>query len=77
MGDGRVSAKAMTLRVPHALYLEMQAVARADGVSIAEFVREAVDVWIAGRKSDPIFVQHARQTAAEWQAFADALDGCT
>lgn len=63
----------MTLRVPNALYLEMQAVARADGVSISEFVREAIDRWIDGRKADPIFVQHARQTAAEWQAFADGL----
>ncbi len=63
----------MTLRLPHALYYEMQAVARADGVSISDFVREAVDRWISTRKADPIFVQHARQTAAEWQAFADGL----
>ncbi|MDE3075931.1 MAG: hypothetical protein KGJ86_10930 [Chloroflexota bacterium] len=44
-----------TLRLPEAVDRDLEAVARADGVSINEEVRRAIEAHIAARRKDEAF----------------------
>jgi predicted DNA-binding protein len=47
--------KVTTLRLPEGMAAELSAVARADGMSVSEAVREAVEKHIAERRTDQDF----------------------
>lgn len=50
-----MSVKTTTMRLPEAMAAELAAVARADGMTISEAVREAIEKHIAERRTDPAF----------------------
>lgn len=50
-----MSGKTTSLRLPEAMAAELAAVAQADGMTISDTVREAVEKHIADRCTDPAF----------------------
>ena len=50
-----MTVKTTSLRLPEAMAAELAAVARADGMTISDTVREAVEKHIAERCIDPAF----------------------
>ncbi len=65
--------KAMTLRLPADKAAELEYVARADGISVTEAVREAIDARIAERRADKDFQNRLRRLADEDRAILDRL----
>lgn len=53
--------KVTTLRMEEELHAELAAVARADGQTVSDVVREAVGKHIATRSSDPEFQKQAKK----------------
>lgn len=54
------ATKAMTLRLDRQRAAEFEAVARADGVSISDALRGAVEAHIESRRQDPQFKERLR-----------------
>jgi len=57
--------KVTTLRLEDQLHAELAAVARADGRTVSDVVREAVGEHIATRASDPEFRKRAKKKLEE------------
>jgi predicted DNA-binding protein len=57
--------KAMSLRLDNQLHAELAAVARADGRTVSDVVREAVGKHIVTRASDPEFQKRAKKKLEE------------
>jgi hypothetical protein len=57
--------RAMSLRLREEQADELAAVARVDGTSISDAVREAIDKHIAKRRSDPEFQKRLRKRLKE------------
>jgi len=57
--------KTTTLRLDARLHAELAAVARADGRTVSDVVREAVGKHIACRASDPEFQNRAKKNLEE------------
>lgn len=57
--------KVTTLRLDDQLHAELAAVARADGRSVSDVVREAVGKHIVTRASDPEFQKQAKKKLEE------------
>ncbi|HEX6782750.1 MAG TPA: ribbon-helix-helix protein, CopG family [Solirubrobacterales bacterium] len=57
--------KVTTLRLDSQLHAELAAVARADGRTVSDAVREAVGKHIATRASDPEFQKQAKKKLEE------------
>ena len=53
--------KSMTLRLTVDQAAELEAVARADNVPVAEAVRQAIEAHIAARRNDESFTTRLRQ----------------
>jgi hypothetical protein len=54
------TSKSMTLRLPAGQAEELEAVARADGISVSDAVREAITEHIARKREDEEFRQRLR-----------------
>jgi Arc/MetJ-type ribon-helix-helix transcriptional regulator len=65
--------KATSLRLPEAMAAELAAVARADGISVSEVVREAVAKHIAERRADAEFRQRLKQILEEERKLLERL----
>jgi predicted DNA-binding protein len=57
--------KVTTLRMDEDLHAELATVARADGQTVSDVVREAVGKHIACRASDPEFQKQAKKNLEE------------
>lgn len=57
--------RAMTIRLPADRAAELEAVARADGVSLSEAARTAVEGHIASRRADREFQARIRRMMEE------------
>jgi hypothetical protein len=70
--------KAMSFRLPKGMADDLAAVARAEGNSITEAVREALEHYIASRRSDRNFKALLKKRLEEdrelWERFADGSD---
>jgi predicted DNA-binding protein len=53
--------KAMTLRLPRGQAAALEAVAAADGVSVSDAVRVAIDAHIEARRADAAFQERLRR----------------
>jgi len=65
--------KAMSLRLPETLGAELAAVARADGVTISDAVRDAGGKHIATRRTDRDFQQRLKKRMEEELAVVERL----
>jgi predicted DNA-binding protein len=70
-----MSTKATTLRLPEQQAAELAAVARADGMTTSEAVRQAVDKHIAARRSDPDFQKRLAVLLREDREVLERLSG--
>lgn len=65
-GEGAgMSTKATSLRLPQEMATALAAVARADGMTISEAVRQAVDKYIASRRADRAFQDRLKKCLDE------------
>jgi predicted DNA-binding protein len=55
----------MSLRLPEELAIALSAVARADEMTIAAFVREAIEKHITSRLADPAFQERMEKRLAK------------
>lgn len=63
----------MTLRLPVDKAAELEAVARADGQTVTEAVRDAIDARIAQRRKDKGFQHRLRRIIDEDRAILERL----
>lgn len=62
-----MSVKAMSLRLPEEQATQLQAIARTDGVSISDAVREAIANQIATKRADKDFQARLKKRLEEDQ----------
>lgn len=72
-GGPIVETRALTLRLPADQAAQLEAVARADGVSVSEAVRSAIADRIAARRNDRAFQARIRQMMEEERAVLEQL----
>jgi len=65
--------KAFTVRLDAAQASDLEAVAAADGVSVAEAIRQAVADRIDGRRKDPEFQERVRSIIEQNQRVLERL----
>lgn len=68
-----MTGKGFTVRLSEEQAAELEAVARVDGVSVAEEIRQAIADRIAARRQDDDFQQRLRRIIAENQQILDKL----
>jgi predicted DNA-binding protein len=68
-----MNVKATSLRLAAELADELAAVARADGMTISDAVREAVGKHIAERRADPDFQERLKDRMEETRAVMERL----
>lgn len=65
--------EAMTLRLPEELRRDLDTLARAEGRSVAEEVREAITAHLAAKRKDDAVVERVRQLIDDHRTFLDDL----
>lgn len=68
-----MTTKAMTLRLPADQASELEAVSRAEGKTVTDTVREAIDLLIAERRKDKSFRERIRKTIEEDREILERL----
>ncbi len=68
-----MTGKGFTVRLNEEQAAELEAVARVDGVSVAEEIRQAIADRIAARRQDDEFQQRLRRIIEENQQILDKL----
>jgi predicted DNA-binding protein len=68
-----MGTKATSLRLPEELAADLAAVARADGMTISDAVREAVGKHIASRSTDEDFQQRVKKRMEENRELLERL----
>jgi predicted DNA-binding ribbon-helix-helix protein len=68
-----MAGKGFTVRLTEEQAAELETVARADGVPVAEEIRQAITERIANRRNDKDFQQRLRQMIADNQKILDKL----
>jgi len=68
-----MDTRALTLRLPADQAAQIEAVARADGVSVSEAVRVAIQDRIEARRKDRAFQARIRQMMEEERAVLEQL----
>lgn len=67
--------KAMTLRLSHMQALSIESIAKAEGKSQSDVVREAIRNYIEQRKADPEFQKRLRRQIEENNALLKQVCG--
>jgi hypothetical protein len=65
--------KAMTLRLQREQAADLEAVAAADGMSVSDAVRVAIDAHIASRREDAAFQERLRRNLEEQREILERL----
>lgn len=65
--------KGFTVRLDDDQAAELEAIAKVDGVSVAEEIRQAITVQIAGRRKDEEFRARLRQSIQDNQRVPEQL----
>ena len=68
-----MNGKGFTVRLNQEQAAELEAVARVDGVSVAEEIRQAITDRIAARRQDEDFQQRLQRVVEENQQILDKL----
>lgn len=68
-----MARKSMTLRLESAKADELEAVARADGISVSDAVREAIDEHIERKRKDKAFRERLRTVMARDREILERL----
>jgi predicted DNA-binding protein len=68
-----MARKAMTVRLSEDKAAELEAVAEADGMPIAEAIRDAIDAHIEARRKDEAFQARLRSSIERNQTILDKL----
>lgn len=68
-----MDTKTTTLRLPKGMAAELAAVARADGNSVSEAIREALEQYIVSRRSDRDFKARLRKRLEEDRELIERL----
>lgn len=71
--SSKPGAKAMTLRLRREQAADLEAVAAADGVSVSDAIRMAIDAHIATRRSDMAFQERLRRNIEEQREILERL----
>jgi Arc/MetJ-type ribon-helix-helix transcriptional regulator len=71
--DCEMTDKAMTLRLPDEQARELEMVATADGVSVAEAIRTAIEAHIEARRHDAEFQLRLQRNLEEHRAILERL----
>jgi hypothetical protein len=72
-GSGPASAKVMTLRLPSDQAEQLEAIARAEDVSVSEAVRIAIMRDVEARRNDPDFQQRLQRRLEEDRQILERL----
>jgi predicted DNA-binding protein len=67
--------KTTTVRLPSSIAAELEDVASFDGVAVAQEIREAIELLIRERKSDPAFRARVHATVSRSRRMLEQLDG--
>jgi metal-responsive CopG/Arc/MetJ family transcriptional regulator len=70
-----MSTKVTSLRLEERLSAEVNAVARAEGQSVSDLVRDALRRHVDDRKSDPVFQKRLRGQLERDRELAEGLLG--
>lgn len=70
-----METKATSMRLPKSMADDLAAIARACGKPIAEVMREALEQYIASRRSDEEFKAHLRKRLEEDREYLDRIGG--
>lgn len=65
--------KNLTVRLPDELAIDVEALARVDGVSINETIKVALSDAVARRRKDPAFKKRLRRIIEEDRALLERL----
>ena len=65
--------KMLTLRLPAEQAQEIEALARVDGVSVAEEVRDAIAARVEAKRNDPTFQERLQRLMTEERAVLERL----
>jgi class 3 adenylate cyclase len=68
-----METRALTLRLPASQAAQLEAVARADGVSVSEAVRAAIQDRIEARRNDRAFQERIKRMMEEERAVLEQL----
>jgi hypothetical protein len=66
-------AKNLTVRLPDELAADAEAIARADGVSLNETIKQALSEAVARRRKDPAFKKRLRRIIEEDRELLERL----
>ena len=66
-------AKNLTVRLPDELAAVAEALARVDGVSLNETIKQALTEAVARRRQDPVFKKRLRRIIEEDRALLERL----
>jgi predicted DNA-binding protein len=70
---GESDVKAMTLRLPREKAAQLEAVAAADGMSVSDAVRVAIDAHVDARRADSAFQERLRRNLEEQREILERL----
>ena len=70
-----MGGQATSIRIPEGMADDLAAIARADGKPIAEVMREALEHYIASRRSDQEFKARLRKRLEEDREYLDRIGG--
>jgi hypothetical protein len=68
-----MTQKAMTLRLPDEQARELEVVATADGVSVTDAIRAAIEAHIEARRQDDEFQRRLQRNLEEQRAVLERL----
>ena len=72
---GGMKSRATSLRLPESLAVDIGVIARAEGIPISEFIREALENHVSLRRSEPGFKERLKERMAEDQEVFKRLAG--
>lgn len=67
--------RVLTFRLHEEQVAELETVARFDGVALAEELREAVELLLTARRSDPEFLARVRDSFEKVRGILDGVEG--
>lgn len=70
-----METKATSIRLPKGMADDFAVIARASGKPIAEVMREALEQYVASRRSDEEFKAHLRKRLEEDREYLEGIGG--
>lgn len=68
-----MTTKVLGLRIAEEVALEIEAVARTNGLSISKAIAQAVEIYVADQRADPTFQDRLRKRLEEDRLLLERL----